>query len=302
MRLNLAIGIDHVDHCRRKGDFWCQFGRLTKIFGQLLSAVHAEIGIGAMTLGHAAVAGTSRRFGQGFFDGLLRDHLGRHDTGRYRENPPAEHHHHRGNEASDIRLGCDIPKAHRCHGGDRPVDRGRYAGKTIFRTFGHIQCRAEDDHQRHDDRQEDADLAAAVGDCQQQPLIFLHIAGHLQDPENPQKPQYAHIEQHIGLGDEQRNKARQDRQQIDHAEEAFHISPGIRATGDASEILEREHDREEPLDRPQPFVVGLMNRLHAVEHDHQEADDDRPHQQQVKAFACDGVRLKNDVVPPQAPA
>jgi hypothetical protein len=68
------------------------------------------------------------------------------------------------------------------------------------------------------------------------------------------------------------------------------------------QVLGGEDDREAPFQDVQAGGPFGMQVLHAVDHHHQDAGDDRHHQDQVEIARRAGVMAVDDVEPPTAPA
>ena len=69
------------------------------------------------------------------------------------------------------------------------------AGEAVFRAFDQVHQRAQDQRDHHHHVQEHQDLAPARHQGAAQRLVFGHVGGELEDTEDAQQTQDAHIHQ-----------------------------------------------------------------------------------------------------------
>ncbi len=196
-------------------------------------------------------------------------HLCRHDARRYRKNAPAEQHDEARNRAAKIRLRHDVAEAHRSHRRNRPVHCNRNTGEAVPWSLDHVHHRAEEEHDNCHRANEHQDLAPARGERRE----------------------------------EEREIRRQDRDQIDDAEEASRIASRPLDAQKPRDILDSKKQRERPFEHTEELLVAASEALHTVEHHHHDARDDRKQQCHVERLACWRVRLEDhreQLAPPPA--
>ena len=224
------------------------------------------------------------------------------DAGGHGDDAVADQDQHRGDEAAEHGLRHDVTEADRGHGHHRPVHAGRDIGEAVFGALDHVHQRTGDDGDGDHREQEHQHLAPAAPQRRHQHAAFFDVAGQLEDAEHAKDAQCAHHQQALRAGDEHRQVGGQDRQQVDDAPDAHRIPQRALDHRQPQQVLGGEDDREAPFQDVQaggPFGVQV---LHAVDHHHQDAGDDRHHQDQVEIARRAGVVAVDDVEPSTAPA
>ncbi len=230
-------------------------------------------------------------------------HLCRHDARRYRKNAPAEQHDEARNRAAKIRLRHDVAEAHRSHRRNRPVHCNRNTGEAVPLSLDHVHHRAEEEHDNCHRANEHQDLAPARGERRAERAVLADVSRELEDTEHPQHAQQADVHQHLQRREEEREIRRQDRDQIDDAEEASRIASRPLDAQKPRDILDSKKQRERPFEHTEELLVAASEALHTVEHHHHDARDDRKQQCHVERLACWRVRLEDhreQLAPPPA--
>ncbi len=115
-----------------------------------------------------------------------------------------------------------------------------------------------------------------------------------------QNPEDADRDQIPTAGEDERQVRGQYRQQINRAVEAGGVLPGAGSRVETEQVLDREHDREDPLGPAKSRPVAKRIPLDAVQHDDGHADQDREDQNDVERLA--GGRIVAEDHPPQPEA
>jgi len=110
---------------------------------------------------------------------------------------PAQQHHHRRNEAAQVRLGRDVAKAHGGHRGDGPIHRGGNGGEAVRRPLDHVHQCAQNQHHHEHAGNEHRDLASAGVQGQRQTAVLGHVGRELEHAKHAQQAQHAHVDQHM---------------------------------------------------------------------------------------------------------
>ena len=79
------------------------------------------------------------------------------------------------------------------------------------------------------------------------------------------------------------------------------ITSGTPNTDQPEDIFDGEDKGEKPFGDVQHIAIGSIHRLHTIQHDNNDAEDDGDDQCFVKEFAGWGVRLEDDFLYPRSP-
>ena len=89
---------------------------------------------------------------------------------------------------------------------------------------------------------------------------------------------------------------RQGRQQVDNAEEAEDVFPGLPEAIDAGQVFDGEKERQQVFECPEHQIGGVREDMHALENDKHNAQDNAGDQDQVEQFPAWRVRFEHDGV------
>ena len=263
--------------------------------GEACGAAAAEDGVG-LVLGE-----TARRADVGVRAVARARQLGRHDPRRDGDDGVAHDHDERGDELAEVRPRRDVAVADRRERDDRPVDRARDVVEPVLPALDDVHQRAEDDVERDDGEEEDGDLAAARPERLPQHVRLGEVLDELEDAEDAEEAQHPDHREELRPRDEHAEVRREDRQQVDHAEEA----PGVAARATDAEhpedVLHREERGERPLGHAKLRAVLLPDRHDALEHHDEDGEPDDDDESEVEVSACWRVVLEDDLVEPRLP-
>ena len=116
-----------------------------------------------------------------------------------------------------------------------------------------------------------------------------------QYPEDAQAAQQADDNQRLGPGDQQRQPARQDGDQVDGAVEALQIIERPLEAVEPEDQLDGKEDGEGPFDGPEQLAILHAQAIDALQHHHQHAGQDGGDQGDVEALGQPGIRLEDDL-------
>ena len=129
----------------------------------------------------------------------------------------------------------------------------------------------------------------------------LDVGAELEDPEDPQQADHPDGQQVLAAGKQQAQVGREDRQQVDKAEETQRVTQRPPDADQPEGVLDGEENREKPLDCQQNAADLRPDAVDAVEHDGGDADDDAPQQDNVEGPAGCGLSLEYGLMEDGAP-
>ena len=223
----------------------------------------------------------------------LRD-LDRDDPRRDGDDAVADDHYSRGESAPDRSLRRDVAIADGRQRHDGPVDAHRDAGEAVSLALDHVEERADDDDQRQHRQQEDADLTAARAQRTQQHVGLRQVLGEFKNAEDAEQAQDADDQEVLAARDEQAQVGRDDRQQIDDAEEALRVGERAADADEPQEILNGEEHGEDPLSRIKKGTVLRSDASYALQQHGGDAQEDEPDQSDVEGPASRRLGLVDD--------
>ena len=118
-----------------------------------------------------------------------------------------------------------------------------------------------------------------------------------EDAEHPHHAQDADEPQESSAREEETDVGGQRREEVDDAEEAAGVLPRTGRAPESCEVLDREEDRESPLQPSQDHVRLDREFRETVEHHHEHAAEDRDDQRDVERPAQRRVVVEDDPAP-----